>query len=101
ACHARPLHGFPTRRSSDLLTTQPTVSTTAVKGSPAGTYPVSVTGAVGANYSITYADGTLTVGQASLVLVGNDAAKTYGEANPTLDRKSTRLHASHEGNSYA
>lgn len=42
--------------------TQPSVSTTAVTGSPKGTYPVSATGAVSSNYIFTYINGILIVG---------------------------------------
>ena len=44
-----------------MLTKKPTVTTTATKNSPAGEYPVTVSGAVAANYEITYVDGMLTV----------------------------------------
>ena len=43
------------------LATQPTCTTTATSGSPVGTYPVTCTGAVSANYTITYVPGTLDV----------------------------------------
>ena len=46
-----------------MLTKKPTVTTTATKDSPAGEYPVTVSGAVAANYEITYVDGMLTVGK--------------------------------------
>lgn len=42
--------------------TQPTVSTTALTGSPNGTYPISATGAVSSNYIFTYINGILIVG---------------------------------------
>lgn len=44
-----------------MLTKKPTVTTTATKNSPAGDYPVTVSGAVATNYEITYVDGMLTV----------------------------------------
>ena len=46
------------------LTTRPTCSSTYSITSAPGTYPSSCTGAVGANYSITYPTGLVTVNQA-------------------------------------
>ena len=66
------------------LTTAPTLSTTATSASPAGSYPITPSGAVSPNYSITYVPGTLAVGQAALTITANTASKTYGAANPTL-----------------
>lgn len=43
------------------LTTLPTVTTTAVTGSPIGAYTISASGAVAGNYVISYANGTLVV----------------------------------------
>ena len=47
--------------TSASLTTPPTLSTTASAGSPAGTYPITASGASSPNYTITYVPGTLTV----------------------------------------
>jgi hypothetical protein len=47
--------------SAAALTTQPTCSTTAMFSSPAGIYPTTCSGAVDANYTITYVAGTLQV----------------------------------------
>jgi len=43
------------------LDVQPTVTTAAVPGSPAGTYPIVVSGALDPNYTIKHVNGTLTV----------------------------------------
>ena len=53
--------GFVNGDNASVLTTQPTVSTTATTDSPAGTYPITVSGAAAANYNFTYVSGTLTV----------------------------------------
>ena len=53
--------GFKNDETEDVLTKKPTVTTTATKNSPAGDYPVTVSGAVATNYEITYVDGMLTV----------------------------------------
>ncbi len=36
------------------------------------------------NYSLTVTDGTLTVGPAALTVTGDDAARNYGDANPSF-----------------
>ena len=53
--------GFKNNDDASVLTTLPTVTTTATKDSPAGTYPITVSGASAANYDMTYVGGTLTV----------------------------------------
>ena len=53
--------GFKYSDTPASLTKQPTVSTTATKDSPAGTYPITVSGAESANYTFSYVSGTLTV----------------------------------------
>ncbi|HXD00888.1 MAG TPA: MBG domain-containing protein, partial [Verrucomicrobiae bacterium] len=62
------------------------ISTTAVSNSPVGPYPITVTnGTLSANnYSFTFANGTLTVGQATLQVTANNQTRPYGAANPTL-----------------
>ncbi|MBR0049256.1 MAG: BspA family leucine-rich repeat surface protein [Prevotella sp.] len=53
--------GFKNGETKSVLTKQPTVSCEATTSSPAGTYPVTVSGAEAQNYSISYVSGTLTV----------------------------------------
>ena len=53
--------GFVNGDTAANLTTQPTCSTTAVSTKP-GTYPSSCTGATDPNYTISYINGTVTVG---------------------------------------
>lgn len=43
------------------LTTAPVLATTATAQSPVGTYPITVSGAAAANYTITHIDGVLTI----------------------------------------
>src|SRR5205085_1103260 len=48
-----------------------------------GSYPIVASAAVGTgldNYTITYHDGSLTVGQAALSITAKDASKTYGQS---------------------
>ena len=72
--HHRELLGLRERRHAGSLTTPPTCSTTAASGSPAGSYPTSCSGAVDANYSISYLAGTATVDQAPLVVTASSAS---------------------------
>lgn len=53
--------GFKNNETEAVLTKQPTVSCSATKDSPAGTYDVTVSGAEAQNYEITYKNGTLTI----------------------------------------
>ncbi|RFM29550.1 T9SS C-terminal target domain-containing protein [Deminuibacter soli] len=53
--------GFVNNDDNTAFTTQPTVSTAAGTNSPAGYYPITVSGAVSPSYSFTYVPGTLTV----------------------------------------
>ncbi len=59
-------------------------TTTAVLGSAVGPYPITptVTGANLGNYSVTYVNGILTVGQAALTVTAANASRAYGAANP-------------------
>jgi hypothetical protein len=66
------------------LTTAPTVSTTATSGSNVGTYPITVSGAVSANYTLTYVSGTLTINPATLLVTATSLSRYYNTPNPTL-----------------
>ena len=57
--------GFKNKDTEEVLTRKPVLTTTASVTSPAGSYPVTATGAEAANYSITYKAGTLTVTSAA------------------------------------
>jgi gliding motility-associated-like protein len=76
--------GFVGTDNTASLTTQPTISITAVTNSPVNTYPITASGAVGNNYNISYTAGTLTVTQAALTIIATSTSKVYGSANPTL-----------------
>ena len=76
--------GFVNGDTSASLTTQPTLSTTATAASPVGSYSVTASGAVDANYTISYVGGSLTVTPAALTITANNATKVYGAALPTL-----------------
>jgi len=61
-----------------------TFDTTANATSGVGTYPVTPSGLTSPNYLIAFADGTLTVTRAALVVTADDAAKAYGAPLPTF-----------------
>ncbi|MBS1510183.1 MAG: T9SS type A sorting domain-containing protein [Bacteroidetes bacterium] len=75
--------GFVLGETNAVLLTQPTLSTAATTGSVPGTYPITVTGATAANYSITQTDGVLTVQakQNQVITFPAPAVKTYGNAD--------------------
>ena len=77
--------GFVYNDDASSLTTLPTVTTTATTDSPAGTYPITVSGAGSANYEITYVGGTLTITEAP-----QPSTENYLYSNGTM---------SHSGNS--
>ncbi len=64
----------------------PAISTTATTTSPAGVYPITVTNGTlsAANYNFNFANGSLTVGPATLQVTANDQSRPYGVTNPVL-----------------
>jgi MBG domain (YGX type) len=76
--------GFVNGDNASILTTQPTLSTTATSTSPVGSYPIYISGASDPNYNISYAGGTLTVGGAVLTVTPDPASMTYGGTVPSL-----------------
>jgi len=71
--------------NSSVLTTQPTCVTAYTVTSNAGSSPsTSCSGAVAANYTFTYTNGSVTVGQASVNITASSPAVTYGAAVPTI-----------------
>jgi hypothetical protein len=76
--------GFINGDNSSSLTKEPTTKTTANSSSPPGTYPITVSGAKGANYTIAYIDGTMTVQHNTLTITANPASMIYGGALPAL-----------------
>lgn len=57
--------GFINGDDASSLTTPPTISTAATSSSPAGTYPITASGAEDPKYSMVYKPGTLTITKAS------------------------------------
>lgn len=76
--------GFVNGDTAAKLATQPVLATTALKASPVGAYPITVTGATAANYAITQAPGVLSVTPVSLTITAANKTKVYGNAVPAL-----------------
>ena len=82
--------GFKNDETSSVLTTLPTISTTATSASEPGTYDIIVTGASATNYDISYVKGTLTITKADeIVVTAKSYSRHYGEANPTFEYTSS------------
>ncbi len=78
--------GFKNNETNSVLTTQPTIRTTATSASEPGTYEITISGASATNYDITYVKGTLTITKADEVVVtAKSYSRKYGEANPTFE----------------
>ncbi len=61
-----------------------TLTTSATSGSHVGTYSIVPSGASASNYTITYANGTLTVNPAALTVTIDDATRRYGGVDPAF-----------------
>jgi gliding motility-associated-like protein len=77
--------GFVNGDTQANLTTQPTAATVATTASRVGTYAITVSGAVSANYTFTYVSGTLTVNQVPLTITANSWSRNYGAAIVNLN----------------
>jgi hypothetical protein len=77
--------GFVNGDTAASLTTQPTCTTTATSSSPAGIYPTSCSGAVDANYTISYAAGTVTITADPLTISASSATMVYGGPVPAIN----------------
>jgi hypothetical protein len=78
--------GFVNGDTSTSLATAPTLATTAtasshVSGSP---YTITASGAVDADYTISYVAGALTITPAPLTITADDKTKVYGAPLPAL-----------------
>lgn len=78
--------GFKNNETASVLSTQPTVRTTATSASAPGIYDIIVSGTAANNYDITYVKGTLTITKADEVVVtAKSYSRQYGEANPNFE----------------
>jgi hypothetical protein len=76
--------GFLADDTAASLSTGPTCSTTATNASPVGTYASTCSGAVDPNYAISYTDGTVAVGPATLTVTATSSTMTYGGPVPSI-----------------
>jgi MBG domain (YGX type)/Bacterial Ig-like domain (group 3) len=76
--------GFLNGNTTASLASPATCTTTATRTSPVGSYPVTCSGAAGANYTITYVAGALTVNKAALTITAPSPTMILGAAVPTL-----------------
>jgi hypothetical protein len=76
--------GFVNGDTAASLTTAPTLTTPATAASHVGSYAITASGAVNANYTISYTAGTLSVTPASLTITADSKPKVYGAALPAL-----------------
>jgi uncharacterized repeat protein (TIGR03803 family) len=78
--------GFVNGETSAILTTLPTLSTTATSSSQVlrSPYSITVSGATDPNYTISYVPGTLTITPAALTITADNKTKVYGDPLPTL-----------------
>src|SRR5262249_42314196 len=60
------------------------LSTSAAQFSGVGTYAIAVSLGSNPNYSVTSANGTLTITPKSATVTADDKTKTYGDINPAL-----------------
>jgi subtilisin-like proprotein convertase family protein len=76
--------GFTNGDSPASLTTPVALTSAASSASPAGPYAITPSGAADTNYAISYVNGTLTIGTATLTVTANSQTKAYGAALPVL-----------------
>ena len=68
--------GFVAGQDDSNLTTKPTAATSASASSPAGRYPITVSGALDPNYTFSYVPGVLTITD-GVAAVSSDAVPGY------------------------
>jgi hypothetical protein len=76
--------GFVNRDNASSLTTLPTIITSVSLSSPAGIYPIAVSGAKDPNYNFSYVSGTLTISAGTVHVTANPQTKVYGAPDPTF-----------------
>lgn len=83
--------GFVLGETPAVFITPLVINTTATIASPPGTYPITVSGATAANYTISFVNGTLTVQpkQTQTITFNNLPVKTYGNADFAAGATST------------
>jgi hypothetical protein len=83
--------GFVNSENASIVTGTLIASTTAETNSPAGDYPITVSGQSAPNYTINYVNGTLTVTPTPLLVKADDKSRAYGQTNPVFTAAITGL----------
>jgi len=83
--------GFVNGDTASSLDTAVTLAHVGLASSPVGTYAITASGAVDANYTITHVNGTLTVTPAPLTIAADNKSKVYGAALPAFTATYTGL----------
>ena len=73
--------GFVNGDDSNVLSGTLSFNTLAMESSPVGSYSISVSGQSSPNYTITFVDGTLTIGKLMLTAAADNASRSYGSTN--------------------
>src|SRR5207253_796906 len=70
------------------VTGSPSLTTAATAASTPGAFPISaaIGTLAGANYSFTFANGTLTINKATLTVTADNTSRGYGDIGRTLTR---------------
>lgn len=76
--------GLKNNETKPKWTKTPTITSTATADSDAGSYPIEINDADATNYTLTTANGTLTINKAALSIKADNKNKLYGETNPEL-----------------
>ena len=78
--------GYGNGDTGNVLSGEPCLTSAATDSSPVGAYAITVAlGSLSAmNYGFSFVDGTLTIGQATLMVTADPQSKAYGAANPVL-----------------
>lgn len=69
---------------SATLRGTPSITCSATKTSPVGTYDIVIAKGTVENEGVTYVNGKLTITPAELTVTANDASREYGDENPAL-----------------
>ena len=79
--------GFVNGDNESVLSTTPTLTTTATRSSNVGTYEIKVGETSNPNYSISYINGTLTITPRTLIASVGNYERLYNEENPVFEVK--------------
>jgi hypothetical protein len=77
-------NGFLNGETASVFTSSPTASTSATTASGVNTYSIVPSGGTATNYSFSYVNGTLSITQAPLTVIANNASRVYGTQNPAF-----------------